>query len=39
MEANPELDPLQIREVLSKIAERRGEATQPEVDPYWNRAL
>ncbi|MBD18761.1 MAG: hypothetical protein CMB13_03890 [Euryarchaeota archaeon] len=37
MEANPDLDPLQIREVLKQTAERRGEATQPEVDPYWNR--
>ena len=37
MEANPDLDPLQIREVLKQTAERRGEATQPDVDPYWNR--
>jgi len=37
IEANPELDPLQIREVLKQTAERRGEATQPDVDPYWNR--
>ena len=37
MEANPDLDPLQIREVLKQTAERRGVATQPEVDPYWNR--
>ena len=37
MEANPDLDPLQIREVLKQTAERRGEPTQPDVDPYWNR--
>ena len=37
MEANPELNPLQIREVLKQTAERRGEPTQPDVDPYWNR--
>ena len=39
MEANPDLDPLQIREVLKQTAERQGEATQPEVDAYWNRAF
>ena len=37
MEANPDLDPLQIREVIKQTAERRGEPTQPSVDPYWNR--
>ena len=37
MEANPDLDPLQIREVLKQTAERRGDPTQPDVDPYWNR--
>ena len=37
MEANPELDPMQIKEVLKQTAERRGEASAPEVDPYWNR--
>ena len=31
MEANPDLDPLQIREVLKQTAERRGEPTQPDV--------
>ena len=37
MEANPDLNPLQIREVLKQTAERRGEPTLPDVDPYWNR--
>ena len=37
IEANPSLDPLTIREILKKTAERRGEPTFPEIDPYWNR--
>ena len=37
MEANGELDPLQIKEVLKQTAERRGGASAPEIDPYWNR--
>ena len=37
IEANPSLDPLSIREILKKTAERRGEPTFPEIDPYWNR--
>jgi len=37
MEANPDLDPLQIREVIKQTAERRGEPTEPSVDAYWNR--
>jgi len=37
IEANPELDPIQIKEILKQTAERRGEASQPDVDPYWNR--
>ena len=37
IEANPSLDPLIIREILKKTAERRGEPTFPEIDPYWNR--
>jgi|GEM_PF-77629 len=36
IEANPELEPLQIREVIKQTAERRGPASQPEFDPYWN---
>ena len=37
MEANPDLSPMQIKEVLKQTAERRGPASAPTVDPYWNR--
>lgn len=37
IEANSDLDPLQIKEVLKQTAERRGPASAPDVDPYWNR--
>ena len=37
LEANPELSPAEIKEILKLTAERRGEATQPDVDPFWNR--
>ncbi len=37
IEANPELDPIQIKEILKQTAERRGEPSVPDVDPYWNR--
>ena len=37
MEANENLTPLQIKEVLKQTAERRGEPSAPELDPYWNR--
>ena len=37
IEANPDLDPLQIKEVLKQTAERRGSATFPDIDPYWNK--
>ena len=37
MEANGNLTPLQIKEVLKQTAERRGIPSAPEVDPYWNR--
>ncbi|MGB1432537.1 MAG: S8 family serine peptidase [Candidatus Poseidoniaceae archaeon] len=37
MEANPDLSPLEIKEILKFTAERRGEPSAPEVDPYWNR--
>ncbi len=36
-EANENLTPLQIKEVLKHTAEVRGEPSAPEVDPYWNR--
>jgi len=37
MEANENLTPLQIKEVLKQTSERKGEPSAPEVDPYWNR--
>jgi len=36
-QANENLTPLQIKEVLKHTAELRGEASAPDVDPYWNR--
>ncbi len=37
IEANGNLTPLQIKEVLKQTAERRGEPSALDVDPYWNR--
>ena len=37
IEANEDLTPLQIKELLKQTAERRGEPSAPEIDPYWNR--
>jgi subtilisin family serine protease len=37
LEANPELDPLQVREILRVTAEPRGTPTSPDIDPVWNR--
>ena len=37
IEANEDLSPLQIKEILKQTAERRGGASLPEIDPYWNR--
>jgi len=37
LEANPQMDPLTVREVLRQTAERKGGATLPDVDPYWNK--
>ena len=37
LEANPELNPLQVKEVLKHTSEVRGDPSSPEVDPYWNR--
>ncbi len=36
-EANENLTPMQIKEILKHTSERRGEPSAPEVDPYWNR--
>ncbi len=37
LEANPDLTPVLAREILHFTAERRGNATFPELDPFWNR--
>jgi len=37
MEANPDLDPLQIKEILKQTAERRGEPFDTSIDPFWNK--
>ena len=37
LEANPNLSPAEVKEILKFTAERRGEVTQPDVDPFWNR--
>ena len=37
LEANPDLDPLLLKEIMKHTAERRGEPTYPSIDPYWNR--
>ena len=36
-EANENLTPLQLKEILKQTSERRGEPSIPDVDPYWNR--
>ena len=37
IQANPDLSPAEMKEILKLTAERRGEASAPEVDPFWNR--
>jgi hypothetical protein len=37
LEANPDLTPELVKEILHFTAERRGNATLPELDPFWNR--
>lgn len=37
MEANPDLTPELVMEILHFTAERRGNGTYPELDPFWNR--
>ena len=37
IEANPYLSPAEQKEIIKLTAERRGEPSQPEVDPFWNR--
>ena len=36
-EANENLTTMQLKEILKQTAERRGEPSLPEDDPYWNR--
>ena len=37
IEANPELSPAEMKEILKLTSERRGEPSAPNVDPFWNR--
>jgi len=37
IEANPDLSPAEMKEILKLTAERRGEPSAPDIDPYWNR--
>jgi hypothetical protein len=37
LEANPDLTPDLAKEVLRFTAERRGDPTLPDLDPFWNR--
>ncbi|MGB0516504.1 MAG: S8 family peptidase [Poseidonia sp.] len=37
IEANPDLTPAEMKEILKLTAERRGEPSNPAVDPFWNR--
>jgi serine protease AprX len=37
LEANPDLTPELVMEILHFTAERRGNGTYPELDPFWNR--
>ncbi len=37
LEANPNLTPELAKEILHLTAERRGEPTIPELDPFWNK--
>jgi subtilisin family serine protease len=37
LEANSNLTPPLVKEILRATAERRGDASAPELDPFWNR--
>ncbi|MBR68962.1 MAG: hypothetical protein CMA86_05595 [Euryarchaeota archaeon] len=37
IEANPDLSTAEMKEILKLTAERRGEPSAPDVDPFWNR--
>jgi len=37
LEANQNLTPSVVKEILRTTAERMGEPTNPELDPFWNK--
>ena len=37
LEVNPDMDPLLAREILRQTATRMGPASQPDIDPHWNK--
>lgn len=37
LEANQNLTPVMVKEVVKASAERRGEPTVPELDPFWSK--
>lgn len=37
LEVNPEMPPDLVKEILRFTSERRGGATLPELDPFWNK--
>jgi subtilisin family serine protease len=37
LEANANLTPPLVKEILRATSERRGNASAPELDPFWNR--
>ena len=39
IEANPDLSPAEMKEILKLTSERRGMPDVPEVDPFWNRSF
>tara|TARA_B110000444_G_C18851282_1_gene605865 strand:- start:8803 stop:10989 length:2187 start_codon:yes stop_codon:yes gene_type:complete len=39
MEANANLTTAEMKEIIKFTAERKGEANQPDVDPFWNQSF
>lgn len=37
LHANPDLTPAQVKGILHQTSERRGPASAPDLDPFWNR--
>jgi len=37
LDANPDLTPAQVKGILHLTSERRGPASAPDLDPFWNR--